>query len=119
MALKRSKPRADDTQLDLFSYARSDTNHADPVRNNGREALARVPSENGERFGTERAAPRDVVGGGGENGEGEVRPCADRNDGRIKGATGPRSVLGNGEGKIHPPAARVAVNGHHQERVEP
>jgi hypothetical protein len=33
MALKRSKPRADDTQLDLFSYARNDTNHADAVRN--------------------------------------------------------------------------------------
>src|SRR2546425_1137322 len=111
MALKRSKPRADDTQLNLFAYARNDTNQADSVRNDGRETLARVPSENGERFGTERAAPRDVVGGGGENGELDVRPDAERNEGRINSATGPRSVLGNGEGEIHPPATRVAVNG--------
>src|SRR5687768_9475648 len=118
MALKRSKPRADDTQLDLFSYARNDTNLADAIRNDGRETLARVSSENGERFGTERAAPGDVVGGGGENGERDVRPDAERNEGRINGTTSPRPILGNGEGEIHPPAARVAVNGHHRERVE-
>src|SRR5258708_31058082 len=97
MALKRSKPRADDTQLDLFSYARNDTNHADAVRNDGRETLARVPPENGERLGTERTAPGDVVGSGGENSERDRRPDPARNEGWIKGKTGPRSVLGNDE----------------------
>src|SRR4051794_3423766 len=119
MALKRSNPKTDDTQLDLFSYARNDTNHADSVRNDGRETLAGVSSENGERVGTERPAPGDVVGGGGENRERDVRPDAERNEGRINGTASTRSVVGNGEGEIHPPAYRVAVNGHHQERVEP
>src|SRR5258708_20265278 len=115
MALKRSKPRAEDTQLDLFCYERKETNHDEAVRNDGRETLARVPPENGERLGTERTAPGDVVGSGGENGERDVRPDPERNEGWINGTTGPRSVLGNGEGEIPHHGYRVAVYGDDRE----
>src|SRR6266542_6473165 len=113
MALKRSKPKADDTQLDLFSYARNDTNHADAIRNDGRETLARVPSQNGEATANQREAARDAPGSGRQDGGGIVSPSAEVDEPRINGATSARPGLGNGEGEIHPPAARIG------ERLEP
>ena len=40
MVLKRSKPRANDAQLDLFSYTGGNNDHPDSIRNDGRRTLA-------------------------------------------------------------------------------
>src|SRR5688572_19940764 len=120
MALKRSKPKTNDTQLDLFAYARNDTDHADAVRNDGRETLARVSSENGEGIGTERPSAGDVVGSREQDSGGtlDAAPPVDKAT-RSNRATGARSGLGNGEGEIHLSAPRIAVNGHQREREDP
>src|SRR5438034_10716611 len=68
MALKRSKPRANDAQLDLFSYTGGNNDHPDSIRNDGRRTLAEVLPENGEGIGNERQASGDLAGGGGEDG---------------------------------------------------
>jgi N12 class adenine-specific DNA methylase/predicted O-methyltransferase YrrM len=119
MALKRSKPRANDAQLDLFSYTGGNNEHPDSIRNDGRGTLAEVLPENGERSGDERQASGNVVGGGREDG-GRTRHVEETVDeGGTNGATSARPSVGNGEGTIHPPVARIGANGPARERVEP
>jgi len=120
MALKRSKPRANDAQLDLFSYTGGNNDHPDSIRNDGRRTLAEVLPENGEGIGNERQASGDVAGGGGEDGGRTVNTTEAVDEARINGVTtGARPSVGNGEGAIHPPAARIRANGQPHEHVEP
>jgi hypothetical protein len=106
MALKRSKPKVDDTQLDLFSYAGNHPNHTDAVRNNGRETLAGVPFEHGAGTGTEGDPSEDAPGGGGKDEGRDARIDDGPDPARINGAAGARPGLGDGEGTLYPPAAR-------------
>ena len=116
MALKRSRSRIDDAQLDLFAYAGNDTDHANPVRDDGRETLARVFSENGERIGTLRPTSGDAIRSGGQNSKGglDVAPAVNEATG-INGATGARPV--EEEILLLPP--QIPKIGHQRERVDP
>src|SRR5438046_8440720 len=106
MALKRSKPKTDGTQLDLFSYDKSNTGHIDAVRNHGRGPLAEVLPEHGQELGSERQTSGDVARSGGQDRQRDVRPDHAGDETRIDGATSARPGLGNREGEIHLPAAR-------------
>src|SRR4051794_696916 len=103
MALKRSKPRIDDNQLDLFAYARSNADNADPIRDDGRETLAAIPPQNGQGTGNARETSSDVAGSRGEDGGGVVVAPAQADEPRINGAASARPGLGDGAGEIHPP----------------
>src|ERR1039458_2674879 len=56
-----------DQQLDLFSTRRPTHDSTDAIRPDGRETLARTPSENGARPESEGAAAPDASGGGGKD----------------------------------------------------
>src|SRR5690242_6475549 len=99
MAVRRKQTNSDQ-QLDFFRTPHRIYDTPDPIRPDGRETLARTPSENGARPGTEGATASDVAGGGGkdEGRNGHVAPGIDE-DGK-NGATGPHTGLGNGAGEI-------------------
>src|SRR5476651_2713858 len=102
MASKRPSGKTDDEQLNLFSFNQNnyDSNHTDPIRQNGGEALARIPSEPGARNGSQRNLGGDAAGGGGENGGRNARPDHEVSEARLDGATGAQPGLGNGAGEI-------------------
>src|ERR1700692_3579654 len=104
MALRRNQLPSDQ-QLDLFSTLRPTNDTADTIRPDGRETLARAPSEDGARTGTNGTPAPDASGGGGKD-EGRNGHAANGFDATgINGAEGPRPGLGNGEGEIHPAPA--------------
>jgi N12 class adenine-specific DNA methylase len=107
MAVKRSKTNDENAQLDLFSYRRTTDDNVDPIRLNGREALVGVPSQNGERNGSQRHLAANVIGGGREDEGRDVRFDHGVDETRINGSTSSRPGLGNGEGEIHSPASRT------------
>src|ERR1700741_1874127 len=100
MALRRSRPVADDNQLDLFVYATSSANPTDTVRHDGRETLAGISSHNGQGNGSQRDSARDVVGRGGEDEGRNVRFDHAIHAGGINGATSARPGLGAGPGEL-------------------
>ncbi|ODU23792.1 MAG: hypothetical protein ABS95_03155 [Verrucomicrobia bacterium SCN 57-15] len=106
MALKRSKPRAEDSQLDLFAYGTSNTNHTDPIRNDGREALAGVSSDPRARIGAEGETSGDAAGRGGEDEGRDVRNHHAIDEAGFDTTASARPGLGNGEGALSSPAAR-------------
>src|SRR5450755_265891 len=116
MAVRRNQQDFDQ-QLDLFSTRRPTHDNLDPIRPDGRETLARTPSENGARTGTEGIAATDAPGGGGKD-EGRNGHAANGFD--ATGGNGTTSAdpgLGNGAGKIHPaPHRRILADGHRAER---
>ena len=93
-----------ENQLDLFSFNRR-YEHIDPIRTAGRETLARTLPENGAEFGGPGATARDVAGSRGKDERRDDRADAAVQESGIDGAAGPRPRLGNGAGRIHPPAA--------------
>ncbi|MDX1951078.1 MAG: DEAD/DEAH box helicase family protein [Verrucomicrobiota bacterium] len=101
MALKRSRPEADDNQLDLFVYATSGANPTDSVRHDGRETLAGIPTHDGQRNGSQRNSSGNAFGSGREHGRGADGLDFPVYEGRINGAAGARPSLGNCEGEIH------------------
>ncbi|MGA3008525.1 MAG: hypothetical protein ABSE59_11610 [Opitutaceae bacterium] len=115
MALKRSKPKNNDNQLDLdlFAYAGHNADHADPIRDDGRETLAAVPAQNGQGTGIAQTTSSDALGSGGKNRGGIVVPPASSDETGNDGATSARSSLGIGAEKIH---LTVARNG---DQIEP
>ena len=104
------RPIQDNTeQLDLFGfnqprYDRDHTNHIDPVRPDGGEALARVSPEDGGRNGSQGNASGNVAGSRGEDRERDARLDPPIPGTRIDGATIQRPGVGNGEGTLHPVA---------------
>src|SRR5580698_10325850 len=66
MAARRNNLNSD-AQLDLFSTQRPIHDNADTIRPDGRETLARTPSKDGARLGTERTSAPDAAGGGGKD----------------------------------------------------
>jgi hypothetical protein len=115
MRIATRRKANDDLQLDLFALTTARISiyeTTDAIRLNGREALARIPSEDGRGTGSDTQAAHNASGGGGENGsrDGRASPPVDvpGND----GAAGPRPGLGNGAGEIHLAAARIELNGH-------
>src|ERR1019366_4172886 len=102
MATKRPSGKTDDEQLNLFSFNQNnyDSNHTDPIRQNGGEALARIPSEHGRRNGSQGHPSGNALGGRGENGERDARPDHEVSAARLDGATGAQPSLGNGAGGI-------------------
>src|SRR5580700_6872553 len=119
MAVRRNNLNSD-AQLDLFSTQRPKYDNADTIRPDGRETLARTPSEDGARLGTERTPAPDAAGRGGKD-EGRNGHATDGFDAAgINGAAGADTGLGNGAGEIHPaPAGRVLADGHHRHQEEP
>src|SRR5580658_8855332 len=114
MAARRNNLNSD-AQLDLFSTQRPKYDNADPIRPDGRETLARKPSQDGARMGTERTPAPDAAGGGGKD-EGRNGHAANGFDtAGINGAAGADAGVGNGAGEIHPPAARRIIHRHHEE----
>src|SRR5882724_10786789 len=108
MAARRSKSSSDG-QLDLFSTQRQIYDTVDTIRPDGRETLARTPSEHGSRTGEKGTTAPDASGGGGKD-EGRNGHAANGIDaGGSNGTAGPRSGVGNGAGEIHSaPARRIA-----------
>src|ERR1700685_4116307 len=108
MASKRTSAKTDGEQLNLFSFKQNnyDSNHTDPIRQNGGEALARIPSEHGRGNGSQGHPSGNALGGRGANGQRDARPDHEVSEAGINGATGERPGLGNGAGGIHSPAAR-------------
>src|SRR4051812_24032882 len=108
MATRRSSSDSDQ-QLDLFSYQRPTHDTVDTIRPNGRETLARIPSENGPRTGSEGTASPDASRSGREDegGNGEPAHRADE-AGSHSGSSSPPGV-GDGPREIHPPPARKVV----------
>src|ERR1039458_9416564 len=107
MASKRPSGKTDDEQLNLFSFNQNnyDSNHTDPIRQNGGETLARIPSEHGGGNGSQRNPSGNALGGGGEDGQRDARPDYEVPTARLDGAAGERPGMGNGAGGIHPVAA--------------
>src|SRR5665213_1741880 len=105
MALKRPSGKTDDEQLNLFSFNQNnyDSNHTDPIRQNGGEALARISSEPGARNGSQRNLGGNAAGGGGENGERDARPNHAVSETEHDSAAGAQPRLGNGAGEIYSP----------------
>src|SRR4051794_19775606 len=101
-----------DRQLDLFA-ARSPTHEtADPIRTDGREALARALPENDARTGAEGSASPDASGSGGKD-EGRNGHAPDSIDAAgINGTTSARPGLGDGAREIHPPSSRRIAHRH-------
>src|SRR5665213_374227 len=95
-----------DNQLELFGSNRTYHEHADPIRTNGRETLARTLPETGARPGGERTVAHDVAGGRGEDQGRDDRVDAAVHQTGADSAAGARPRLGNGAGGIHPAAAR-------------
>src|ERR1700722_6152700 len=94
-----------DDQLDLFANQRLNNEAIDPIRQTGRETLARTSSQNGARTGTEGTPAPDASRSRGkdEGQNGHVAPRID--EAGQNGATGQRPGLGNGAGKIHSAAS--------------
>src|SRR5689334_8452222 len=110
MAVRR-KTFDSDQQLDLFSSTRPAYDTTDPIRPNGRETLARIPSENGSGNGSQGPPASDAPGSGGEDEGRNGRSAHAVQEAGIDTAAGPRPGLGNGEGELHPPSTRVLTNG--------
>ena len=111
MAARRNIPSSD-AQLDLFSTQRPTNDTIDAIRTDGRETLARTPSENGSRTGAEESPASNASGGGGKD-QGRNGHAANGFDAAgINGAASPDAGVGNGAGEIHPPASRVLADGH-------
>src|SRR5580658_10900216 len=114
----RARARArenNDLQLDLFGLSAPRIavyETTDAIRLDGREALAGIPAENGRGTGSEGPAPRDVDGGGREDGNGTRPDSPPVDTARINDATSTPPGLGNGAGEIHLLDPRSAVNGH-------
>src|SRR5579883_1296236 len=114
MAARRTNSDSD-AQLDLFSTQRPIHDTVDTIRPDGRETLARTPSEDGARTGTNGTPASNASGGGGKD-EGRNGDASHAIDGAgINGATGTRPGLGNGEGEIHPDPTRRIVKRHQEE----
>src|SRR5450432_3120868 len=84
---KRPNQNDDGEQLNLFSLNQNhyDSNHTDPIRQNGGETLARIPPDHGGGNGSQGRPSGDALGGRGENGERVVR---NQNNYRISPADG-------------------------------
>src|ERR1700676_1931346 len=114
MAARRNIPSSD-AQLDLFSTQRPTHDTVDTIRPDGRETLARTPSEDGARTGTDGTPAPDAPGSGGKD-EGRNGHAANGVDAAgINGAASPDAGLGNGEGKIRPAPARRIAKRHQEE----
>ena len=107
---KRPNQHDDGGQLNLFSTNQNHydqhPNNADTIRQNGGETLAGIPSQHGERNGSEGRPSGDAAGGGGTNGGRDARPDHEVSAAGLDAATGAQPRLGNGAGGIHPVAAR-------------
>src|SRR5271170_7791965 len=101
-----------DDQLDLFANQRPTYDSIDSIRQTGREALARTPSENGARTGGQEPVARDASGSGAENEGRNGRTAEQIHPAGFDAATSARPRLGNGAGGIHPSAAGNLTNGH-------
>src|SRR5208282_6279306 len=111
---KVDKPTTPDleNQLELFGSSRTRYEHADSIRNDGRETLARASPQDGARTGGQRTVAGDVAGSRtqDEGRNGRVAHPVDQTG--FDAATGPRPRLGNGAGGIHPAARRDLAVGH-------
>src|SRR6266446_6937254 len=118
MAARRSNLDSDE-QLDLFASRRLTHDTVDPIRPDGRKTLARTPSEDGARTGTEGTPASDASGGGGED-EGRNGHAANAVvEAGIDGATSSRPGLGDGAGEIHhAPIRRVLADRHRRHQEE-
>src|SRR5207253_2187420 len=107
MALKRSKAKTDDSQLNLFSdYKNLYDNNADTIRHDSGRTLAQVSSEDGRGNGGQGSSGRNASGSGAENEGRDLRPDHAVSETRIDGATGARPGVGNGKRTLHLAAAR-------------
>src|SRR5258705_8014428 len=108
MAARRSSSDSD-RQLDLFAYQTPTYDTADSIRPDGRETLARVPSKDGSRPGSEGPASPDAPGSGRED-EGRNGEPAHRVD-ETGPDTGPSSSasVGDGAREIHSATPRRIV----------
>src|SRR5437870_10512129 len=113
MAFKRTNSEAPG-QLDPFDAKGNAHDHTDAIRPDGREALARVPAENGEGTRSEGDSPGDVVRGPGQNGGRDGRDSPKADSAGADSTTGPRPSVGNGAREVHPAPARGR-----RDRVEP
>src|ERR1700685_1761588 len=113
MAARRNNLNSD-AQLDLFSTQRPKNDNADTIRPEGRETLARTPSADGARLGTERTPAPDAAGGGGKDEGRNGHATHGIDEAGKNGSTSADAGVGNGAGEIHPAPARVL--GHRAER---
>src|SRR5580658_4306181 len=104
MALRRTKTRNDDNQLNLFGYDANRSNHIDAVRPDSGETLARVPPENGAGNGGNGHAPREALRSAGSDAEGNGRPDRDADSTTLLTATSRDGSVGSSPAEI-PPAA--------------
>src|ERR1035438_1142879 len=86
-------------QLELFTVNALripiyETTH--PIRPDGRETLAGVPTQNGNRVRDERSPTRDAADSGGTDREGTRRASPETDSAGSDATTGPRPGLGNG-----------------------
>src|ERR1035441_2891823 len=85
-------------QLDLFSTRRPTNDNIDTIRTNGGETLARTPSENGARPGTEGTSAPDASGGGGKDEGRNGHAAIGIDEAGINGAASADAGVGNGAG---------------------
>src|SRR5580765_1041486 len=111
----RSRARNDDLQLDLFSLKLPSRETIDAVWPDGRPALAGVPAEDGRGPGNKGTPPRDVIGGGRENGGGHGPDSPKPHPGGPNPAAGPGPGVGASAGEIHLPPAGEVVSSLGQE----
>src|SRR5437588_1104442 len=105
MAARRRNLDSDE-QLDLFTSPKATYDTIDTIRPDGRETLARTPSEDGARTGTEGSPSSNAAGrrGKDQGGAGDTQNAVDETG--INGATSSRPGLGDGTSKVHPASTR-------------
>lgn len=109
MPIKTKKSNQAD-QLDLFSYAPRHANLSDSIRNDGREALARAPSEAGSGVGGEGATSGSALGGGREDEGRPLRRDVRAAEAGLQSSASPRHGLGDRAGKVYPTSPGRAVD---------
>ena len=105
MALRRTKTRHDDNQLDLFGYDTNRSNHIDTVRPDGGEALAGVPPENGAGTGSNGHTSGEALRSAGNDSERNGRSDREADPAVVFATTGRDDSVGTDSGEIHPSAA--------------
>src|ERR1700678_1513992 len=107
MIKRNRKVTAGSLQLDLFDFLRpyEPTNLPDPIRIDGREPLAGVAPDDGERTGGERHIEGGAVRGAGDHPGRNGSSHPDTGKGATpNAATGPRSGVGDDPGEIYSPS---------------
>ena len=128
MAVKQSNTKASEVeQLDLLfnanGYDNNSTNTTDAIRQNGRETLARVSTEPGERTGSAGKASRSTSGRGRTDSQRPLRPDDAVSKRGIDGAAGARPGVGDRADTIHLFASRAerepVVRNQNNYRISP